>query len=109
MQQLQAAVEAQQLELAQYAGNDPERYDCISEWRLPTIDLRHWGHAAPAEVWRCDLPAGMLMRFVAVRAVRAMLSLPIWKPNAVDAVLPWCAQATAAYLAQSSRTLAYLV
>lgn len=32
VQQLQAEVEAQQQELAQYAGNDPGRYDAISEY-----------------------------------------------------------------------------
>lgn len=53
VQQLQAEVEAQQQELAQYAGNDPERYDAIKQtaaiacesanrWIDNTEALRDW-------------------------------------------------------------------
>ncbi|KAL4447450.1 hypothetical protein ABPG75_004669 [Micractinium tetrahymenae] len=53
VQQLQADVEAQQQELAQYAGNDPERYDHIKQtakiacesanrWIDNTETLRGW-------------------------------------------------------------------
>lgn len=45
VQQLQAEVEAQQQELAQYAGNDPERYDAISERQLAAACMQPLGHA----------------------------------------------------------------
>ena len=55
---LQAEVAAQREELAEYAGNDPDRYDALSECGVQHTEGRRWGvRSRVVLTWQCRLCA----------------------------------------------------